>query len=63
MENAPDQPLILILLIPLLSAFAIPLLGRRWKRVPPLLALGATAASTVCSFLLLRAALARGSIH
>jgi multicomponent Na+:H+ antiporter subunit D len=62
--NAPQvQSLILIVIIPLLSSYAIPLMGWRWRNTAFFIALTAIGASTVCSFILLHAVLEQGPIH
>src|SRR4030042_1932405 len=62
--NTPHvQAAILIILIPLMSSYTIPLLGWRWRGSAFLLALAAIGASTVCSFILLYTVLTQGTIH
>ena len=62
--NAP-HPLaaILIILIPLMSSYAIPILGWRWRGTAFWVALSAIGASLVCSLVLLYTVLTRGTIH
>ncbi len=62
--NAPQiQAAILIILIPLMSSYAIPLLGWRWRGTAFFLALLAIGASLVCSLILLYTVLTEGTIH
>ena len=62
--NTPQiQAAILIIVIPLMSSYAIPLLGWRWKGVGYYIALLAIGGSTVCSFILLHAVMTQGTIH
>jgi len=62
--NTPHvQATILIILIPLMSSYAIPLLGWRWRGSAFFVALAAIGASTVCSFILLYTVLTQGTIH
>lgn len=62
--NTPQvQSLILIIAIPLMSSYVIPLIGWRWRNTAYFIALAAIGASTVCSFILLHAVLEQGPIH
>jgi multicomponent Na+:H+ antiporter subunit D len=62
--NAP-HPLaaILVVLIPLMSSFAIPVLGWRWRGSAFWVALSAIGGSLVCSLVLLYSVLTRGTVH
>lgn len=57
------QAAILIVLIPLMASYAIPLIGWRWKRSAFFIALLAMLGSLVCSFILLGTVLTQGNIH
>jgi multicomponent Na+:H+ antiporter subunit D len=62
--NTPQIPAtILIILIPLMTSYAIPLLGWRWRGAGYYLALLAIGASLVCSLILLYTVLTVGTIH
>jgi multicomponent Na+:H+ antiporter subunit D len=62
--NAPAiQATILIIVIPLMSSYAIPLVGWRWRGSAFYIALSAITASLICSFVLLHTVLSRGTIH
>ena len=62
--NSPHiQATILIILIPLMSSYTIPLLGWRWRGSAFFIALMAIGASLVCSLILLSAVLTQGTIH
>src|SRR4030042_1505488 len=62
--NTPHvQAAILIILIPLMSSYTIPLLGWRWGGSAFFAALAAIGASMVCSFILLYTVLTQGTIH
>jgi multicomponent Na+:H+ antiporter subunit D len=62
--NAPQIPAaILIILIPLMTSYSIPLLGWRWRGAGYYLALLAIGASLVCSLILLYTVLTVGTIH
>ncbi len=62
--NTPQiQAAILIIVIPLMFSYAIPLLGWRWKGVGYYIALLAIGGSTVCSFILLHGVMTQGTIH
>jgi len=54
---------ILIVLIPLMASYAVPMIGWRWKGSAFYIALGAMFASMVCSFVLLYTVLTQGNIH
>ncbi len=54
---------ILVVLIPLMSSYAIPLIGWRWRGSAFFIALAAISASMVCSFILLYIVLTQGTIH
>ena len=62
--NTPHiQATILIILIPLMSSYTIPLLGWRWRGSAFFVALAAIGASMICSFILLYTVLTQGTIH
>jgi multicomponent Na+:H+ antiporter subunit D len=62
--NTPQvQATILIILVPLMFSYAIPLLGWRWRGSAFFVALAAIGASMVCSFILLYTVLTQGTIH
>jgi multicomponent Na+:H+ antiporter subunit D len=62
--NAPHiQATILIIVIPLMSSYAIPLVGWRWRGSAFYIALSAITASLICSFVLLHTVLSQGTIH
>ena len=62
--NAPQvQATILIILVPLMASYAIPLVGWRWKGSAFFIALSAIGASLVCSLILLYTVLTQGTIH
>jgi multicomponent Na+:H+ antiporter subunit D len=62
--NSPHiQATILIILIPLMSSYSIPLLGWRWRGSAFFIALSAIGASLICSFILLYTVLTQGTIH
>ncbi len=63
MNTLQVQATILIVLIPLMSSYAIPLLGWRWRGSAFYVALSAMGGSLVCSFILLHAVLTQGTIH
>jgi multicomponent Na+:H+ antiporter subunit D len=63
MNAMQNQAAILIILIPLMSSYAIPLLGWRWKGSAFFIALIAIGASLVCSLILLSSVLTQGTIH
>lgn len=63
MNTLQVQATILIILIPLMSSYAIPLLGWRWRGSAFYVALSAIGGSLVCSFILLHAVLTQGTIH
>jgi multicomponent Na+:H+ antiporter subunit D len=63
MNTMQNQAAILIILIPLMSSYAIPLLGWRWKGSAFFIALMAIGASLVCSLILLSAVLTQGTLH
>ena len=57
------QATILIIIIPLMFSYAIPLFGWRWKGSAYFIALTAIGASLACSLILLSAVLTQGTIH
>ena len=62
--NAPQvQATILIILVPLMASYAIPLVGWRWRGSAFYIALSAIGASLVCSSVLLYTVLTQGTIH
>jgi len=62
--NTPHlQATVLIILIPMMSSYAIPLLGWRWRGTAFFIALSAIGASLVCSLILLYTVLTQGTIH
>jgi len=63
MNTLQSQAVILIVLIPLASSYAIPLFGWRWKGSAYYLALMAIGISLVCSLMLLSVVLTQGTIH
>ena len=63
MNTPPIQATILIILVPLMFSYAIPLLGWRWRGSAFFVALAAIGASMVCSFILLYTVLTQGTIH
>lgn len=63
MSTLQTQAVILIVLIPLMSSYAIPLIGWRWKGSAYFIALMAIGASLICSIILLSSVLTQGTIH
>ncbi len=63
MSTLETHAAILIVIIPLMSSYAIPLFGWRWKGTGYIIALLAIGASTVCSVILLHTVLTKGSIQ
>lgn len=63
MSTLQTQAVILIVLIPLMSSYAIPLIGWRWKGSAYFIALMAIGASLICSLILLSSVLTQGTIH
>jgi multicomponent Na+:H+ antiporter subunit D len=63
MNDGQLQAAILIIVIPLMSAYAIPILGWRWKGTGYFFALAAIGASLICSIFLLANVLTKGTLH
>jgi len=63
MNNLQTQAAILIVLVPLMSSYAIPLLGLLWKGSGYFISLAAIAISLACSLVLLSTVLTQGTIH
>jgi multicomponent Na+:H+ antiporter subunit D len=63
MNTPPIQATILIILVPLMFSYAIPLLGWRWRGSAFYIALSAIGVSLVCSLILLYTVLTQGTIH
>lgn len=63
MNTLQVQTTLLIVLIPLMSSYAVPLLGWRWRGSAFYVTLSAIGGSLVCSFILLHAVLTQGTIH
>src|SRR5512135_3409911 len=63
MNALQAHSIILIILIPLMSSYSIPLIGWKWRKAAFFIAQAAVTASMVCSFVILHAVMTRGTIH
>jgi multicomponent Na+:H+ antiporter subunit D len=54
---------ILIILVPLMSSYAIPLIGWKWRKTAFFIAQAAVTASMICSLVILHAVMTQGTIH
>jgi len=63
MNIVQTQAAILIIMVPLMSSYAIPVIGWRWKGSAYFIALMAIGASLVCALILLSMVLTQGTIH
>jgi multicomponent Na+:H+ antiporter subunit D len=63
MNSLHIQSIILIVVVPLMSSYAIPLIGWKWRKTAFFVAQGAVTVSMMCSFVILQAVMTRGTIH